>query len=154
MTTVDRPAIPAVHFSIALNTLCLLASIVSLILVMQGATDEPYVTFRPAEALSQIGLGCALITIWLFLVVAVCYGVFTHRLARWWLLLVLWAAIAVYHLRLCPFGYVEDLCDMFRCDERSRPNQSMQRTPTRCSLHTFMTKIPHPRATLAPGGRR
>ncbi|MDQ2824901.1 MAG: hypothetical protein M3R29_05590, partial [Verrucomicrobiota bacterium] len=109
MATVERPAIPAMHFSLALGTFCVLASVISLILVMQGATDEPYVSFRPADALSQVGLGCALITIWLVLVAAACYGVFTRRLAGWWLLLLPWAAMAIYYLYLCPFGYVEDI---------------------------------------------
>ncbi len=109
MATVERPAIPAMHLSLALGVVCVLASVASLILVMQGATDEPYVVFRPADALSQVGLGFTLITIWVVLVAAVCYGVFTRRLARWWLLLFPWAAMAVYYLYLCPFGYVEDI---------------------------------------------
>jgi hypothetical protein len=96
------------HFSLALGTFCVLTSIASLIVVMQGATDEPYVSFRPADVLSQVGLGSALIAVWLVLGTAA-YGVFTRRLAGWWLLLLPWAAIAIYYLYQCPFGYVDEI---------------------------------------------
>src|SRR5437879_120992 len=55
-----RPAIAVQHFQWFIATNAAIASIVSLFLVLQGATDEPYVSFRTSDALSQIGLGCAL----------------------------------------------------------------------------------------------
>jgi hypothetical protein len=56
-----------------------------------------------------VGLGSALIAFWVLFGGAVCYGVFTRRLALPWLLSLLWVGAVLFYLRLCPFGYVEDI---------------------------------------------
>ena len=103
------PAIPAHHFQWWLGTHALVASIASFFLVLQNATDEPYVWFQGRDALTQVGFGCALILLWIYLIGGTLYGVATRRLHRNWLWLVPWAVIVLYYLRICPEGYIHDI---------------------------------------------
>ena len=112
--TATRPAIPAQHFATTLALFAVILSLASFVLVMQGATDEPYVVFRAADALSQVGLGSALIAFWTLFVGGVCYGVCTRRLSIFWLFSLLWVAIVLFYLRFCPFGYIEDITRSIR----------------------------------------
>jgi hypothetical protein len=105
----DRCAIPAAHFSYAIGALSVLASVVSLALVITGATSEPYVAFHPADALWQVGVGFLLMGVWFVLAAVVCHGVVTSLLARGWLFLLPWIGIMLFYVRLCPFGYVDDI---------------------------------------------
>ena len=66
-------------------------------------------SFRASDALFQIGLGCALIAMWLYLIGGTFYGVATARLSKQWLLLLPWAIIVLFYLRICPQGFVEDI---------------------------------------------
>lgn len=107
----SRTLIPARHFQWFIAAHAAFASIASLLLVSQGASEEPYARFRAAETLSQVGLGCILIAMWLYLISGILYGVATSRLARGWLALLLWAAIVLFYLHICPVGYVEDVTE-------------------------------------------
>jgi hypothetical protein len=104
-----RRAIPACHLSWLIAVLAVFASLASYWLVISNATDEPYAVFRPEDALAQVGVGSALIAVWIFLSAAVLYGVITRSLSTWWLLLLLWITIVLFYLRLCPLGYVGDI---------------------------------------------
>lgn len=115
---VSGAAIPAPHFQWFLAAHAVFASMASIVLVFQSGTDEPYWDFQAAEALSQVGLGCVLM--WLYLIVGTLYGVASSRLPKSWLLLLLWAAIVLFYLRFCPLGYVEDISGTFRYLQRLR----------------------------------
>jgi hypothetical protein len=54
-------------------------------------------------------LGCVFIAGWIYTLAAVFYGVLTKRLSPAWLLLIPWAAVVLFYLRLCPQGYVGDV---------------------------------------------
>jgi hypothetical protein len=56
--------------------------------------------------------------------------------------------------RFTSFTTMTGASNMMRRSNVSRSNQTMQRTPTRRSPHTFMTKLFHLRSTLASGRRR
>ncbi|MEI8198033.1 MAG: hypothetical protein WCI73_19235 [Phycisphaerae bacterium] len=104
-----RPAIPAWQFRWFLAVHAVVASVISFFLVLQSANDEPYTLFRSSDALTQVGLGCVLIALWIYLSAATLYGVITARISSWWLLLLLWAVIVLFYLRICPQGFVEDI---------------------------------------------
>ena len=106
---IARPAIPACHFRWFFAAHAVIVSVASFFLVLQSASDEPYVYFRASDAFSQVGLGCVLIAIWIYLMAATLYGVITARISSWWLLLLPWAAIVLFYLRICPQGFVEDI---------------------------------------------
>jgi hypothetical protein len=74
----------------------------SFVLVLKGATDEPYETYRASDAFEQIVIGTALIVLWGSYSLAVVAIVICRQMSRSWLAIILWAAI-------CPFGYLYDL---------------------------------------------
>jgi hypothetical protein len=84
-------------------------SAASLLVVLQGATDEPYMGYRRYDAIVQVGIGTGLIVLWCCGVVAVVVLVAARKLPAWWLVLVLWAAICLFYLSYSPLGYLADL---------------------------------------------
>src|SRR4051812_35453111 len=87
----------------------LLLSVVSWVVVMKGAGDEPYVVFRRSDALVQLGLGVALIILWLQFGAWLIYAASARQIARVWLVLTVWIVIVLLYLWESPFGYIEDI---------------------------------------------
>lgn len=109
VSSVTRAPIPARHFEAWLVAHVAGATIGSFLLVYRNASDEPYISFRGLDAFFQVGVGCALILIWIYLIAGTLYGVATGRLSRGWLWLLPWAAFVLFYLRICPQGYIEDI---------------------------------------------
>jgi hypothetical protein len=89
--------------------------------VMKNATDEPYVVFRPGDALVQVGFGVTLLVLWCQLALAVAVGVMTRRLVRSALLLVLVGVILCPYLYLSSTGYVTDVVRHLRVENADEP---------------------------------
>ena len=89
--------------------LAVLLSIASFIVVMQGASDEPYTVFRKSDALVQIGVAMALMLLWVQLAIGIVVGVRRRRLSVWWLPLLLWVLICEFYLFQSPSGYIQDI---------------------------------------------
>lgn len=85
--------------------------------VWKGANDEPYMTVRPADLYVQVGLGTALICLWLQLAAVVSFAVFVCKWARAWLVVVLWTFIVLFYLWESPFGYVHDIMNAQKAGE-------------------------------------
>jgi hypothetical protein len=86
-----------------------LLTIVSFSVVMQGASDEPYVVFRRSDAIVQVGVAMVLMLLWLQLAIATIVGVVRRRVSAWWLPLLLWVVICEFYLFQSPSGYVQDI---------------------------------------------
>ena len=86
-----------------------LLTIVSFVVVSQGATDEPYFEFHYSDAFTQVVMGTSLITVWCCLSVVVVGLVISRQISSKWLLLLLWSAICIFYLLACPFGYLDDM---------------------------------------------
>ncbi|MCX5658768.1 MAG: hypothetical protein NTW19_03490 [Planctomycetota bacterium] len=86
-----------------------LLSIASFLVIMQGANDEPYVTYRRSDAIVQVVVGTALMVLWACCAITVVVLVGTRRLPARWLAIVLWAAICLCYLSYSPLGYLEDI---------------------------------------------
>lgn len=84
-------------------------SVASGFVVMKGAGDEPYLMFRHSDAFVQVGLGIALIVLWVQFAAWLVYAAITRRVARAWLVLTVWIVIALFYLWQSPIGYVEDI---------------------------------------------
>jgi len=104
--------------NLALLTAAIVLSFVSFVLVLNGATDEPYEAYRANDAFEQLVIGTALIALWCCYSVVVVTLVATQRITRDWLVIIVWAAICVFYLSCCPLGYVHDL-DHFIFPSRS-----------------------------------
>jgi len=102
LTVSSRPAIPARHFRRLLTFHVIVLTLASWVLVAVGSSDEPYVSFHAVDAVTQLGVGCVLIVLWLYVITAILYGVWTGRISRWWLLVLPWSALVLFYLRLCP----------------------------------------------------
>ena len=92
--------------------LCLTAvalSAASLVIVLQGATDEPYMAYRRYDAIVQVGFGTAFIVLWCCYALLVGFLVAARKLSLVWLFLIGWSAICVFYLSFSPLGYVSDL---------------------------------------------
>ena len=87
----------------------LLLSVASLFVVVQGAHDEPYGTYRRYDALVQVGGGVSLMALWCCWSAAVAVLVAARKLRWGWLVLLLWAAVCVFYLSFSPLGYLEDI---------------------------------------------
>jgi hypothetical protein len=87
----------------------LFLSIASVWIVVDGAAAEPYIEFRRADAFLQVGVGFALIVLWLQLAAWLVYGVTVRRLAKPWLLLTILAGAGLFYLWQSPVGYIEDI---------------------------------------------
>ena len=95
--------------SIAFGCVALILSVISWIVVMQGAVDEPYFEYRHADAFTQIAVGSALLTVWACFAVAVLVLIGLRQLSMRWFAGVVWAAICMFYLSCCPLGYLNDL---------------------------------------------
>ncbi|MES2462170.1 MAG: hypothetical protein V4671_16415 [Armatimonadota bacterium] len=96
-----------VHCGLLLYILILTAA--SAVVILQGASDEPYYRFKPLDCLVQVGFGVALLILWAQLAVGVVLGTVTSRLSVWFLATLLWAAVVCYYLSFSPSGYVSDM---------------------------------------------
>ena len=92
---------------LAASTLVL--SIASFLFVVQGASDEPYMTFRTWDAVIQVGVATVLMLLWAKIAVTVIAGVARHRISNWWSPLLLWILICEFSLFDSPYGYVADM---------------------------------------------
>ena len=97
------------HANRTLAGLGIVLSIASFLVVIQGATDEPYLVFRKADAVVQVGVAMMLMLLWVQLAVWVVAGVVRCRVSAWWLALVLWALICEAYLLESPRGYMLDI---------------------------------------------
>ena len=77
--------------------------------VQRGAGDEPYVTFRASDAVVQIGVASALMSLWVVLVVFVSVQVSKKKLHAAWLSTFGLCAMALFQLYQSPAGYLSDL---------------------------------------------
>ncbi len=108
---VERPYVPIsrTQLNVAFALFALLLSAASFVVVLQGATDEPYMGYRRSDAIVQVGVGTALMVLWCCCSVAVVVLVGTRKLPIAWLALLLWAAICLFYLSTCPLGYLGDI---------------------------------------------
>ena len=104
-----RPGIPASHFAWFVITLVVITAIATFLLFIAFAGDEPFLSFEPRVAIAHIGGGSTLFATWLFIIVAICYGVVTRRLVRAWLFLLLVAGIGLFYSRACVVDYISDI---------------------------------------------
>ena len=86
-----------------------LLSLVSLVVVVQGAGDEPYTAYRRSDAIVQVGVGSALIGLWCCGCLALVVLIGARKLSPAWLPLLLWAAICVFYLGFSTRGYLQDI---------------------------------------------
>jgi hypothetical protein len=84
-------------------------SVASTWVVIRGASDEPYVVFRHSDALVQVGIGTALIVLWVQFAIWLGYGVFKKGVHRAWLPVYLWILVVLFCLWDSPVGYVQDV---------------------------------------------
>ena len=92
---------------LAVSTLTL--SVASFVVVIKGASDEPYTVFRQSDALVQIGVAMILMLLWLQLAAVIVAGVALRRVLQWWLFLLLWILTIEFYLFESPTGYVQDI---------------------------------------------
>lgn len=71
--------------------------------------DEPYVRFRPGDAIVQIGVASSLLTLWCLLVVFIATQVIRKQLHPAWLFTLAVCAIALFYLGVAPRDYLADL---------------------------------------------
>ena len=86
----------------------LLLLAVSLPIFLQ-AGDEPFVHFRPNEALVQVGVASAVTVLWLFFGIGLSWLAFKRHVSRWTLLTLFLVALAILIMGECPLGYVSDI---------------------------------------------
>jgi hypothetical protein len=101
----------------------------------EGAVDEPYDVFRPYDAVVQVGVATAVLTLWL-VVAAVIVADVVHARFRGWLLpralALLWIIILVWHLL---DGISSYLGQVSRHVTARRPNQAMQLTASKPAVY-------------------
>jgi hypothetical protein len=91
------------------------ATIASALVIFLGSNEEPYFVFRPSQALIQVGVGSALMLLWVEWIGVVVWQV-THRaLSPVWLSSVVWALVVMFYLSYSPIGYVQDLSGFSMC---------------------------------------
>lgn len=87
----------------------------SLVVVFLGASEEPYLTFRPSQALIQVGIGSGLLALWAAWVGVVLWRVVARVVPAAWLTSIVWAVIVISYLSRSPLGYVQDLSKFGVC---------------------------------------
>ena len=97
------------HLNLVVAVSAIVLSIASFVVVMQGASDEPYVVFRRSDALVQVGVAMVLMLLWVQLAGGMIYGVVRRRISLWWLSLLLWVVICEFYLYESPSGYIQDI---------------------------------------------
>jgi hypothetical protein len=103
---------PRIHITLAAVTLLL--TLASAIVMLKGASDEPYFSFRASDALVQIGVAMVLMLLWLQLAVFLVWAVAVQRASKLWLLLLLWIVLCECVLSDSPRGYVQDILKFAR----------------------------------------
>ena len=83
--------------------------ITSALVILKGASDEPYSTFRRADVFIQVGLGSALAALWLHLIAHVSFGIARRKLLKTLIPVLLLGAVNLYMLFLGATGYISDL---------------------------------------------
>ena len=73
-------------------------SVASFVVVIQGASDEPYTVFRQSDALVQIGVAMVLMLLWFQLAAVIVAGVALRRVSQWWLPLLIWILLLEFYL--------------------------------------------------------
>lgn len=104
-----------------LSLICylILLSIVSIWITFQGANDEPYTTLRPTDALLQVGIGVALIVLWIQYAIFILYSVFKKKVSGWWLSSLIWTSIVIFYLHFSPVGYLSDISQFVFHDQKA-----------------------------------
>ena len=97
------------YLQLILAASAIVLSIGSFLVVMRGATDEPYVTFHRSDAIVQVGVAMLLMLLWIQLAAGMILGVVRQRISVWWLPLLVWVLICEFYLSYCPSGYVQDI---------------------------------------------
>ena len=98
--------------SMVLTITAVVLSLASFLVVLIGAADEPYGLFSKFDAFLMVGVGAALIALWIVWAISVCIVVACRRLAWQWLFALLWVAICVFYLSFCPFGYLSNVQEL------------------------------------------
>ncbi len=106
-------------------SLALLAS--SLVVILKGAGDEPYLAFERSDALVQVGVAAALIASWIHLGALIVTGVVRHDVSKRWLGALFVAALSVFCLVDGALGYVSDIERFVIQNRKEEPNQSSLR---------------------------
>jgi hypothetical protein len=108
---VETPYVPIsrTQLNVTFALVAAVLSAASFVVVLQGATDEPYMGYRRYDAVVQVGVGTALMVLWCCCALAVVVLVATRKLPVWWLALLLWAAICLFYLSFAPLGYLGDI---------------------------------------------
>jgi hypothetical protein len=101
--------ITQVQLNAACGAIATALSIASVVVVFQGANDEPYLDYRRYDAVVQLGIGTTLMVLWSCFAVAVLLLAATRKISRWWLALLPWTAICLIYLSEAPFGYLQDI---------------------------------------------
>lgn len=96
-----------IRFRIALFLALTLA--LSAWVVLSGAADQPYVSFRERDAVIQIGLASALMTLWSMFGLWVILQIRAGRLARSWSASLVLVGAALFFLYQSPSGYVSEI---------------------------------------------
>jgi hypothetical protein len=91
--------------SITLITL----SLVSVLLIIDNAGAEPFVTFRNLDAIEHIGGASVLLVLWFQFGFWIVAQMFRKKISFWWAPVLPWAALACFYILHCPFAYVEDI---------------------------------------------
>src|SRR2546423_5895179 len=104
---VAPPYVPVsrTQLNVAFALIAAALSVASLVVVFQGANDEPYMGYRQYDAVVQVGVGTALMVLWCCWSLSVVVLVGARKLPVWWLALLLWAAICLFYLSFSPLGY-------------------------------------------------
>jgi hypothetical protein len=95
--------------NIAFGSIVVVMTVISCAVVIRGAEDEPYDTFRYSDAFTQVVIGTVLISFWICSSLVAVALVSVGQLSRIWLIVLLWAAICIFYLKDCPLGYLHDL---------------------------------------------
>jgi hypothetical protein len=95
------------HYILAASAFVL--SIVSFFIVIQGASDEPYMVFRWSDAIVQVGLAMLLMLPWFQLIAGIIWGIAYWCVSAWWLHLLPWVLICEFYLFYCLSGYLQDI---------------------------------------------
>jgi len=97
------------HLHVVVIASAIALSIGSFLVVMRGATDEPYVSFHRSDAIVQVGVAMLLMLLWVQLAAGVIWGVVRRRISAWCLPLLILVLICEFYLSYCPSGYVQDI---------------------------------------------
>jgi hypothetical protein len=84
-------------------------SIASFVLGYMAANDEPYLSYRRSDVISQVAVASSLITCWILYLLAIATFIITRQISLWWLILMLWGVLCVFALSDGTSAYLDDL---------------------------------------------